>query len=500
MKIADNSTQRVVCAAATLLFLLSLLPLLWTAVYSRPQIDDFYFGIKTYHTFQNTGSFWQTLGAAVQQVGETYLTWQGSFSAVFLFALHPGIWGESWYPLGTVILLGSLIFSILYFSRVVLVKRLGASSAVWLTTAMVVLTLSIHLLPSPVQSYYWWNGGVYYTFFYALSLVMFALLLDLASPCRQLGQVLKGLLAVLLALILGGGNYITALLSMLLLTLGGAAALIQRKGRGWLWLLCLVCVGAGLLISFFSPGNAIRSESYPATPGPVDTVFQSIYFGVHELVELSTLPVLACLLPLTLCLAPLAKKLPFSYPLPLLVSLFSFGLYCAQFAPPVYGMGAMGELRLQNVYFFTLLWWWLFNLFYWSGWLQKKGFSFEAARNFFQPKGRAALLGASCLLLFLSPIAGEGINLDYWEGKEVAVVDAVISLRRGRPQQWALEYDQRVEVLHDSSVKRVEFLPFTTPPYLLYYGDLTRDPNYQWSNAPMARYYGKESVVVLWPY
>lgn len=79
---------------AVIFFILTLIPIIVVFFYSYPRQDDFYYGIKTVHAVRETGSVIETLKAAGAQVAETYQDWQGSFSAVFLFALHPGIWGE----------------------------------------------------------------------------------------------------------------------------------------------------------------------------------------------------------------------------------------------------------------------------------------------------------------------------------------------------------------------------------------------------------------------
>ena len=79
---------KIIAAVFMTLFLLSLIPLLAISFYNRPAADDYSFGILTVHTWRETGSIWQTILTAFSQVKKTYLDWQGTFSAVFLFHRH----------------------------------------------------------------------------------------------------------------------------------------------------------------------------------------------------------------------------------------------------------------------------------------------------------------------------------------------------------------------------------------------------------------------------
>ena len=153
------------CVVLAVIFVLCLIPLFVVGLYNAPAVDDFYYSVQTMPVFRETGSIFQTIAAAVDQVGDTYQEWQGSYAAVFLFALHPAVFGEAWYAVSTFILLGSLVGANWLFSWVLFRRVLKVDRICWLATTLIVLLLGIHLVPSPVQSYYWWNGSIYYTFF-----------------------------------------------------------------------------------------------------------------------------------------------------------------------------------------------------------------------------------------------------------------------------------------------------------------------------------------------
>ena len=110
-----------------------------------------------------------TILTAFSQVKKTYLDWQGTFSAVFLFALQPGVFGEQYYFITTFLLLGTFVIGTFYFLFVICNYYMKADKSSWIIVSVCVLTLSIQLVFSARESFYWFNGGIYYTFYYSLS-------------------------------------------------------------------------------------------------------------------------------------------------------------------------------------------------------------------------------------------------------------------------------------------------------------------------------------------
>ena len=73
---------------------------------------------------ENSHNVLLLLQAAGQQVAKTYLTWQGTYAAVALFALQPAVFGEGCYVVVTWILVTVFVLSNFYFFRV-LFGRIG---------------------------------------------------------------------------------------------------------------------------------------------------------------------------------------------------------------------------------------------------------------------------------------------------------------------------------------------------------------------------------------
>lgn len=87
-----------------------MVPLVILAAYCYPCADDFRFGLYPHLAFEQTGSVWAALAGAAREVHETYFDWQGTFSAVLLFALQPAVFGEGLYWLCPAVMLSALFW------------------------------------------------------------------------------------------------------------------------------------------------------------------------------------------------------------------------------------------------------------------------------------------------------------------------------------------------------------------------------------------------------
>ena len=92
----------------------SLIPILSIAKYNVPSADDFSFSCETHKAVMENQSFFGLCAAALNKVQDVYISWQGTFSAVFMMSLQPSIWGFQYYSLTTPIMLISLMGGIFF--------------------------------------------------------------------------------------------------------------------------------------------------------------------------------------------------------------------------------------------------------------------------------------------------------------------------------------------------------------------------------------------------
>lgn len=247
-----RALQRIAIILAVL-FALSLLPVMAVAFYNHPRADDYTYGAVLRKVIDAGQGLPEAVAAIAAYVRSTYARWQGSFSAVMLFTLQPGVFSDNAYWLTTALTLLPLLLGTGMLLRQ-LGKMLHAPRATVVLIFLALMTLSIQLVPDLNQTFYWFNGGCYYTFYYALSLMLLTGTLRICTDgkCRA-GRTA---LCMLLAFFIGGGNYTTILVTLILLMLL-LLALLVRKNPAWRQiLLVMVALLTAFAINAAAPATA----------------------------------------------------------------------------------------------------------------------------------------------------------------------------------------------------------------------------------------------------
>ncbi len=485
LQLPEKAVALLVVAAVALM----LVPMLVVARYNVPCADDYHYGASTYHTWQATHSLAAVLRAAGEKVAERYANWQGTYSAIFLMALQPAVFGNGFYALVPFLTLGMLAAGTCFFCLSLFTKLLGASRWQALVLALVWLGIDTQLLPSAVQGFYWYNGAIFYTFFFGVQLFYFGLLARYLAmghaSRRRSAAFLTGLCA--LGLFLGGGNLVTAFGTLLVLVCVLCLLAIMKSRQWRALLLPLAFLLAGFLVSVCAPGNSVRQQSIGgALPAPL-AVLRAVQEAVLQFDKNLTLPILLALVFLLPVLWNAAANAHLSFRWPLLFFVFTFGLYAAQFCPTWYALKQAGPARLLDIIFYSAFFWMAVNLFYFLGWLQRRLW----AENGAVPQGRytigfvavtAALLAVSCFAM------RDMLNF--------TSIQALNALRTGQAQQYHAEFEARVEILEDTTQPDAVLQPYSVRPRVLYFDDATSDAA-DWRNGAIAYYYGKHSVIVL---
>lgn len=481
-------SERRLCGIILFGVAITLIPVLWIGLYNVPCADDYSFGVSGYHVWQETKSLWGVLCAAARNVKKWYLGWQGTFSAVFFMSLQPAIFGDGLYRIVPLLTVGGLAAAELFFTWALLRRTFGATRSQFLMVAAVWLALSVQLAPSAVEAFYWYNGAVYYTGYFSISLFYFGMLLQCIQMKSNLRRwVWTGLLCAG-GIVLGGGNYVTALVSLLVTGIA-AAVLIVKRHKCWKNLLLpLVFLAGAFALSVAAPGNAIRQAGLESVEAG-EAIKRSLIAAVNYIGDGLDMAHMLAMVFVGVILWRVTEHTTFHFPLPLLVGAVSYGVYAAQFCPTIYAMNSFGPGRLQNIIYDMFLLLLIFNLFYVLGWIRHhyninpKEARRSAAKAY--PAALLALLGAALLLCFAyvpreTPITG---------------TRAFQALRSGAAKQYYSEYQARQDSLMDETQKNVVLQAYTQRPYVLFFSDATEDPE-DWKNVAMADYFGKERVTV----
>lgn len=483
------NAERILCALLVLCLCIALVPILRAGLSARPAADDYSFSYRTYQALGEGGGFFGVLSAAFEEVKSIYVSWQGTYSAIFLFSLQPGIFGL--YPVTTFLLVGLLAFSVIFFlatlGKIFDLQRSGRGRRTILLFCAALLMM-LEFLPDVREGYYWWNGAIYYTAFFSLSLILLCLVLRLLSGTKALGLTVG---SCLLAFFIAGGNYTTALITaeILMLLVIAAFLFLPRDGARKKRLFCLLLVTlvllAGFAVSILAPGNSVRG-SQTGGLGAAAAIGAAFAESIGLLASYAGFPMalyaLFCLL-VFLCSGFRTKQISHPVLTLFLGTLLLYLLFVSGIVPPLYGIGDIGAGRQQNIYYHFVivmvpLWCGLFVSCLQNVLDRKQGFF----------RGAVVLSG----VLFVGLFVLTGIVFDF---SGTTTFTAVREEESGALSAYAAQYDTLIESITSSEEDTVTVEPLTDTPDLFPALGLESGED-GWVNIAMARYFGKSAIEV----
>lgn len=473
--------EKICSVTLFLLMCAGLLLLMALGWYNHPTGDDYFYAAATKQVFAETGNIFAVLAAATKGVVTEYVRWQGTYSAMFLMYLPPNVFGEGAYRLVTAIILLLYTGGVFYLWKPVLCDCLKSSKQLWCGVSSAFVLLTIQTVPFQGESFFWYNGSMYYTGYFALTLFFFGML------CRYLLTDRKRYIPAMAfgAVFLAGGNYVS-LLPCILLTLTAAALLWKNHRKQALVLGCMaLLMVAGLAISAAAPGNQNRQEQL-WNMSAIKAILKSLLQGISYLAAwLRGFWFITAIL-LTPFFWHTYEKIRFRFPYPLIVLGYLYGIFCSMSCPTFYAMNSTGPARALAVVYYGFMLFTLMGYYYLLGYVHRLcGERAVQTDNGKRLAGLAVI--AVCVLLVLEAVSG-GLG-------ECSSVKALRLLWSGEAQAYEEEYQQRLSVLLDDSVRDVVFLPYEHRPDMLYVGDFTGDVE-NINNVRIAEYFHKDSIMV----
>ena len=133
------------------------------------------------------------LKTALAVTKETWQLWQGTWFSIFLMTLTPGVFGEKWYFLTTLLMAGMLGGSICVLMHTVLcryISRAKENRYLRGICTLTVLFLTFQTFVSPVLALYWYNGSLHYVFMEAVLFFAVSALLCLETSEQKSKKIL----------------------------------------------------------------------------------------------------------------------------------------------------------------------------------------------------------------------------------------------------------------------------------------------------------------------
>ena len=482
------------------LLFLSIIPLLLIARYAHPSADDFSYGNHTVFTWRETNSLIQTISAAVEGTKHVYNTWQGSFVAVFFMTLHPGIFAEEIYMIGPIALILGFAVSNLLLLKVIFMNFLKADKYSYGIIASWFTFISMQFIFSPIEGFFWYNSALYYTGFHIASLFLFSVLLLSLKTEKTNAYAAYTVLTAIFSFLVGGSNFVTSLTSSVIMGLVLIYCVIWKRDRLLAPLLGFLIMCAALIISAVAPGNAIRQE-YFQSMNPILAIVTSFEYGivfVQLVIGAHVWVAFACVAPL---LYKIAKNASIAFRYPGLVTAVLYGIYVSTFTPNLYSWSSFGPARVININYFAFLFFLLFSITYWCGWIARNPRVFavfnkvkRARKKPPQKKQTISEKPSTALVCAVSLLAGVflfmGVSMLINNPDSMMSASATRSLVTGEARAFHYEYMVRLGILRNPEISDAELPAFTVMPHVLFLPDA-------WPNTSMATFCGKNSVVII---
>lgn len=472
----------------TIVFILSLLPILYLAGIDRASGDDWGYGLLTHRAWLESHSLVKVIQAALLTVRNYYRSWQGTWFSIFLFTLQPEAFSYEMYWIVPYIMLSLLIGSVSWFLYQVTVRFCHLSVKDFLLLDMIILFLLIQFAPRKKSAVFWYNGTAHYTVPFALALFALGCFMRFVETSKTRYVVW----AAVWMTFLGGTNYLAAIFGCLGFLFLGVT--FYRKNRKVLWMaIPLALEVTGLLISALAPGNARRGgETYEISAGRMLwAVFESFRQGIEGLIAAGKeYPVtLGAMIVVAVILWDIfretAPRENLQFPLPGVVIFFFFGTYCAMYWPGIFaGVEVSGGVPNTIYWVFVLMT--LCSMMYGLGWLAARYARRESAG-----KDRSLYLyGVGIVAAFIILVIGRS-NI-----KDTTDYFCMEYIVTGQARDYKEQMEQFTQLLTDDSVDEV-VLPFINDwQGPLMHMPVTENPE-AWTNQTVKEFFGKKRVVSM---
>lgn len=488
-------TPKALAVFLTIVYILSLVPLLWIGWYNYPSADDYTIGNNCRQAWLSTHNLFGVIGAGIIRAVEDWLEWMGYFTSNFLMAIPPSSFGERFYVLTVWIMLAMLSFSTIYLLKNIFVKVFGADKYVSHCVSMVVLLVTVQCMVGRVEAFYWYCGAVNYMFVHGMSLFFYGLLI-LAIYAKGKRRIADLVGAALLGFFTGGGNQLTALnVAVILLVVIGFISYKKKwkEYRGFVFPIGMFFLG--FLLNVAAPGNWVRAEGANGM-NPVKAILVSFYYCLdYCLGEWFSWPVIALVIILIPLFSHMAERTKFRFQYPVIVVFFGYCVVSAMMTPPLFAIGNIEAARLQALTFTMYILVLALCVGYVTGWARKRVEKnictvkeTRVEREKFSVNEIWCIVGCVLFVGFASVI------IVIPEPHYFSFSSAMTDLVNGNAQVYGEALEKRMEQYH-SGEKNIIVEPLPCQPELLYFSDIKEDPE-DWENRGICRFYGLESVKV----
>lgn len=483
MKRNVNIHTKKIAIFTGIVFLISLIPILYLSGYVHATGDDYGYGARTHQMWLSTHSVWQVLKAAGQTVQHYWIGWQGTWFTIFLMSLQPEVFWDNGYWIVPWIMLALTIFSTLYLTEYVMVQKLRLPKATWISCTLILLLAMIQYFPSTKSGIFWYNGTAHYIIPYSMALVAIRCCWSFADRKRK-----KDWIAAFICMaLLGGASYLAPLLVLIAVAY---LILCEWKTKKHVFYLCIPVAAelAGLIVSYLAPGNKSRGGEDFGIHGLliVKTILECFVDGTKQifLYLFKTPFILLCLVVIAVLLVNAFQKVrpTFEFPYPVIVAVAMFCMYCAMYAPGVYaGVELSGGVpnTIYQVFLMTVF----ITVIYTVGWMNH-----HFCKDEKMGKIKKAVCGGLLMLALFLILVEKGTL------KSSTSYQCYNYIVSGQADDYKAQMEERLSLLKNPELKNVELPAMNSDQGPLMHMEVMEDPK-EWTNTVVKQFFGKESVI-----
>lgn len=483
MKRNVNIHTKKIAIFTGIVFLVSLIPILYLSGYVHATGDDYGYGARTHQMWLSTHSVWQVLKAAGQTVQHYWIGWQGTWFTIFLMSLQPEVFWDNGYWIVPWIMLALTIFSTLYLTEYVMMQKLRLPKATWISCTLILLLAMIQYFPSTKSGIFWYNGTAHYIIPYSMALVAIRCCWSFADRKRK-----KDWIAAFICMaLLGGASYLAPLLVLIAVAY---LILCEWKTKKHVFYLCIPVAAelAGLIVSYLAPGNKSRGGEDFGIHGLliVKTILECFVDGAKQifLYLFKTPFILLCLVVIAVLLVNAFQKVrpTFDFPYPVIVAVAMFCMYCAMYAPGVYaGVELSGGVpnTIYQVFLMTVF----ITVIYTVGWMNH-----HFCKDEKMGKIKKAVCGGLLMLALFLILVEKGTLKS---STSYQCYDYIVS---GQADDYKAQMEERLSLLRNPELKNVELPAMNSDQGPLMHMEVMEDPK-EWTNTVVKQFFGKESII-----
>ena len=490
----DGKINRALCAAAIILLIASLMPVMYCALSDYATGDDFGKSYMVRRVIKNGGNIIEILKAGADGAYEAYVSNEGTWASNFILAMQPGVWGERVYAVTPFIGLFFLGIGTGMFIYELMVRVWGFSKRAFWFLWPLFFALMIQCMPYIKGGLFWHPGMAHYDIPFAAALIFTVWMMRYFRT----GKKKYVPLLLLISVYLGGSHYQAMLLGWLsLVFLAVYAGYAKKTGRGQAAVagLCVLIQFVGFYFCYKAPGNNARAEAQfsftaeRAVDAVKESVIQSSADGIGYLAGTRWVFIFAVLV--FMIGAALHDEQRFRGPWKYAVWIvYSYLTYCAMYAPGLYYNTYGAALDLSGGYYDVNYYTFLLFVLFAALLTGNAAGNMLGKKSFFAGRIRGIVnAGMVCIavfcVLFNRHLVGrttDRICADY--------------ITSGALADFRVQMEERLAILEDDSIRDAVVPQMNDDQGPIMHMALTEDRN-AFTNWAASLYYGKDSIVAV---